>query len=79
MSDVSYLRCYAKVSVYLMLSIGTVSINEIYFCNFFVIFSHIFIFFKEKTTSLLPLVCCRVLTYNIFHLYVWDSIFFKWF
>lgn len=79
MLDALCLRFYVKVSVYSMLTIGTVSINEIYFCNFFVIFSLIFIFSKEKHQFFLSLVCCRVLTYNIFHLYVWNSIFIEWF
>lgn len=51
MLDALCLRCFAKASVYSMLTIGTVSINEICFCNFFVIFSLIFIFSKEKTPS----------------------------
>lgn len=54
MLDTLCLRCYDKVSVYTMLTIGTVSINEICFCNFFVIFSLIFIFFKEKHQVFCP-------------------------
>ena len=70
MSDALCLRFYVKVSVYSMFTIGTVSINEICFCNFFVIFSLISIFPKEKHQVFLSLVCCRVLAYNIFHLYM---------
>lgn len=54
MLDALCLRFYVKVSVYSMLTIGTVSINEICFCNFFVIFSLIFIFSKEKHQVFCP-------------------------
>ena len=68
MLDALCLRFYVKVSVYSMLTIGTVSINEIYFCNFFVIFSLIFIFPKEKTPRFrVPGVGCCVEFYFIIY------------
>ena len=76
--DSSHLRCYAKVLATLMFTIGTVSINKICFCNFFVIFIKIFLFPKKNTKIFFLVSFGSNLFYDVFHLYVWDSIFYKW-